>query len=169
MLKLGTLYTYFNNAEFMTHCVELSKKYKSNNRTDLEKLRHTTFGEAVEQLCSTELNLQQTAFSTSEYDAVKNNQKIEIKHTTKNSKWWSFKLDSYKFFVQNSQSLNYIFLCYVDAESICYLKYIAEAKTFKNYIKESNFKDYYYNVDRAILDQQCFEIFNISDLPENLK
>ena len=168
-MELGNLNKYFTNVDFIQHCEVLAKQYKANNRSFAEILKHTLYGEAVEKICSEVLKLEQTDFSISTYDATKNNLKIEIKHTVKNSKWWTFKLTSYEFFLKNSNNLDYIFLCYVDNNNICYLKYIAKANTFSNYIRESNFKDHYYNVDKAIQDNQCYEIIDITEVPENLK
>lgn len=168
MLYLGSLEEYFNDESFMTHCEILAKQYKANNRTFAEILKHTSFGEAVEKICSDKLNLEQTDFSISTHDAIKNNLKIEIKHTIKNSKWWTFKLSSYEFFIKNSNNLDFIILCYVDNND-CYLKYIANSKTFINYIKESHFKDYYYNVDKAIEDKECYEINDSEQIQNILK
>lgn len=168
-MELGNLNKYFTDVDFIQHCGVLAKQYKANNRSFAEILKHTLYGEAVEKICSEVLKLEQTDFSISTYDATKNNLKIEIKHTVKNSKWWTFKLSSYEFFLKNSNNLDYIFLCYVDNNNICYLKYIAKANTFSNYIRESNFKDHYYNVDKAIQDNQCYEIIDITEVPENLK
>ena len=169
MLKLGSLEEYFANEIFMSHCTILAKQYKANNRTFAEILKHTSFGEAVERICSDKLSLEQTDFSISTHDATINNLKIEIKHTIKDSKWWTFKLSSYNFFLQNANNLDFIFLCYVDSNNICYLKYIAKTKTFSKYIKESHYKDYYYNVDKAIKDKECYEIKDLEELKIILK
>ena len=168
MLQLGNLNKYFTDADFIRHCEVLARQYKANERSFAEILRHTTYGEAVEKICSDVLKLEQTDFSISAYDATKNNLKIEIKHTVKNSKWWSFKHVSYEYFLKNSANLDYIFLCYVDDSNNCYLKYIANAKTFRDYIRESNFKDYYYNVDKAVQYRQCYEINNMCEIPHDL-
>jgi hypothetical protein len=168
MLKLGSLEEYFTDEIFMSHCTILAKQYKANNRTFAEILKHTSFGEAVERICSDKLNLEQTDFSISTHDATINNLKIEIKHTIKDSKWWSFKLSSYAFFLQNANNLDFIFLCYVDSNNICYLKYIAKAKTFNKYVKESHYKDYYYT-DKAIEDKQCYEIKDLEQVQNTLK
>lgn len=163
MLYLGDLNKYLQDEIFINHCRTLAEQYKTNNRSFEEVLKHTAYGEAVEELASAGLSLQRTDFSTAKYDATKDGLKIEIKHTVKDSKWWNFKMSSYKYFLDCSKDLDYIILCYVQGTE-CYLKYIANAKTFKDYIKESNFKDHYYNVDKAIAEGQCYEVNNKNDI-----
>lgn len=168
MIELGSLEEYINNEQFIEHCKVLASNYKTNGRTNEQVLIQTLYGEAVEKICADKLNLTQTPFHVSTYDATKNNLKIEIKHTAKDSKWWSFKPESYMYFIQNSKDLDFIILCYVDKTnntgSTCYLKYIAHAKTFINYVKQSHYNEsYYYHVDNAISANQCYEINNIED------
>lgn len=76
---------------------------------------------------------------------------------------------SYDFFLKNSKNLDFIMLCYIDDNNDCYLKYIANSKTFISYVKESHYKDYYYNTNKAIEDKQCFEIENLEQINEILK
>ena len=139
-------------------CTERANKFKTRNRDINTIIQHTIIGEAVELLVCACSNLIQTQFDIMEYDATDNNGlKYEIKHTSKNDKWWNYSADNYSFFLENALDLDYIILCYHDNETgNVYLKFKADAPTFENYSAHSNYNDkLYYNVDIAHRKNAC--------------
>lgn len=139
-------------------CTERANNFKTRNRDINTIIQHTIIGEAVELLVCASCNLIQTPFNVMEYDASDNNSlKYEIKHTSKNDKWWNYTADNYSFFLQNALDLDYIILCYHDNETgNVYLKFKADAETFESYSAQSNYnKKHYYNVDIANRKNAC--------------
>ena len=139
-------------------CTERANKFKTRNRDINTIIHHTIIGEAVELLVCASCNLIQTPFNVMEYDATDNKGlKYEIKHTSKNDKWWNYSADNYSFFLQNALDLDYIILCYHDNETgNVYLKFKADAVTFEDYSAQSNYNDkLYYNVDIANRKNAC--------------
>ena len=139
-------------------CTQRANKFKTRNRDINTIIHHTIIGEAVELLVCASCNLIQTPFNVMEYDASDNNGlKYEIKHTSKNDKWWNYTADNYSFFLQNALDLDYIILCYHDNNTgNVYLKFKADASTFENYSAQSNYNTkHYYNVDIANRRNAC--------------
>lgn len=150
-IKLGNITNKLNDANFIKHCEELANLYKSNGRKYEDILEHTLCGEAIEDLVCEIFGLNKTKFETSEYDAEKDGLKYEIKHTISQSEWWVYNPDAYKFFIQNSDKLDYIILVYLDESTKdVYLKYVAKAKNFKDYTRKSSYNSkYIYDVRKA--------------------
>ena len=139
-------------------CTLRARNFKTRKRDINTIIQHTIIGEAVELLVCACSNLIQTPFDIMEYDATDNNGlKYEIKHTSKNDKWWNYSADNYSFFLENALDLDYIILCYHDIETgNVYLKFKADAETFENYSAQSNYnKKHYYNVDIANRKNAC--------------
>lgn len=144
--------------DLITICTERANKFKTRNRDINTIIQHTIIGEAVELLVCACSNLIQTPFDIMEYDATDNKGlKYEIKHTSKNDKWWNYSADNYSFFLENALDLDYIILCYHDNKTgNVYLKFKADAETFENYSAQSNYNDkLYYNVDIAHRKNMC--------------
>ena len=155
MLFLGNINHLKNNTDFYEECFEMAKQYKTNNRSFAEILEQTVSGEAVERIACQALKLEQSPFENAKYDAIGTNGGIyEIKHTIINAKWWNFK--NYEYFLENSHEIDYIILCFLDVNGDVYLKWKADAPSFKDYIASSKFTDgYYYNVDIAERQNKC--------------
>lgn len=146
------------NPDLIGICIERANKFKSRGRDIDTIINHTINGEAVELLVCACSNLIQTPFDVMEYDATDNKGfKYEIKHTSKNDKWWNYSADNYSFFLENALDLDYIILCYHDNKTgNVYLKFKADAPTFENYSAQSNYNDkLYYNVDIASRKNVC--------------
>ena len=156
MLKIGNI-NDVKTDEFIETCKEHAKVYKLRGRNFETILNQTIMGEACEILVANHFGYNLVDFSIPEYDLIDGNKKIEIKHTVKNLKWWTFKLENYEFFRKHHKNLDYIFLCYVDKNTDdVYLKFKANAKNFFNYVYNSKFNDnVYYNNEIAARNGDC--------------
>jgi hypothetical protein len=143
--------------EFIETCKKHAKIYKTYGRTPEQILEQTINGEAVEFLVIKKLGFKAVPFEISEYDAIDKNEKIEIKHTIKNEKWWTYNPKSYSHFLKNSQKIDKIILCYLNKENgDVFLKFEANAKLFIEYSKQSNFNsNFYFNTEIAQRNGDC--------------
>ena len=150
-IKIGNLNKLINDNNFIKKCLELAKKYKRNDRSFEEVVEHTLYGEAIEVMVCEKFGLTKTNFETSEYDAICDGKKYEIKHTISESEWWVFNPKAYQFFFENAKDLDYIILVYLNKNTNdIYLKYIANAKTFEKYVRKSSYNSkYIYDVRKA--------------------
>ncbi len=74
------------------------------------------------------------------YDLFKDDCKLEIKCTTKNSKYWNI-TNSYNFFLQNAHQIDYIILTHLDLHN----KTVTPLKAIKAEFFESAMTPSYYN------------------------
>lgn len=144
--------------DFIQECKLHAEKYKDNQRTKQQKIKQTIQGEGVEKLVCQYFHYKEVHFSIPEYDAVDEyNKKYEIKHTIYNIRFWSFKPQQYKFFIQNANKLDYIILCYLDEETLdVYIKFKANAKSFYYYSDKSQYNNkYFYKHNIAQQNNEC--------------
>lgn len=155
-IYIGNISNTITNTDFINYCKELAVKYKLNGRTFKDVLEHTIYGEAIENAVCEKFGLTKIPFEISEYDAEKDGKKYEIKHTISESDWWVFNPDGYQFFFQNAKNLDYIILIYLNkGTNDIYLKYVANAKTFKDYCRKSSYNEkYIYDVRSAELNNE---------------
>jgi hypothetical protein len=144
--------------EFIETCKKHAKIYKTYGRTPEQILEQTINGEAVEFLVIKKLSFKAVPFEISEYDAIgKSGEKIEIKHTIKNEKWWTYNPESYSHFLRNTHKIDKIILCYLNKESgDVFLKFETNANVFEKYSKQSNFNSsFYFNTLIAEKNGDC--------------
>ena len=155
-IHIGNLSNKIKDTKFIDYCKELAVKYKLNGRTFKDVLEHTIYGEAIEDTVCKKFGLTKIPFEISEYDAEKDGKKYEIKHTISESDWWVFNPDGYQFFFQNAKNLDYIILIYLNKQTNdIYLKYVANAKTFKDYCRKSSYNEkYIYDVRSAEINNE---------------
>lgn len=151
LIKIGNVSEKIKNPNFIEYCKKLCTNFKSNNRTEEEIFHHTLYGEAIEDLVCEKFGLAKVGFDIPEYDAIKDNKKYEIKHTISESDWWVYNPLNYEFFIKNSNDLDYIILIYLNKQNgDIFLKYVANAKTFKKYSRKSSYNDkFIYDVRTA--------------------
>lgn len=157
MKLIGNVKSIIND-EFVEKCTEYAKVFNPNGRTFEMVLDHTIGGEAVERLVCAHMGLTQTGFETMEYDAVdKSGLRYEIKHSVKDTKWWTFNPKAYKFFLENAHEIDHIIWCYYDKKTgNVYLKAQANAPSFRRYASPSKFNDsWYYNTMQAKSNGEC--------------
>ena len=155
-MKIGNINDIIT-PEFLELCKFHASHYNLNGRTPEKVLDMTICGEGVELVLCNYFGWELANFETMEYDAITpEGKKIEIKHTTKNDKWWNFRKERYDFFIQNARKLDKIVLCYLSTNKDVHLKFIADATSFTSYINMSNCNSgYYYNVMNAQRDGNC--------------
>lgn len=159
MIHIGNVNAVIND-EFIEMCTKHAMKFTARSRNMDTIIEHTITGEAVEVLVCEYLDLQQVDFEIMEYDAIdRNGVRYEIKHTTKNDKWWNYNPEYYSYFLKNAYKIDYIVLCYYDKISgDVFLKFKADAPTFSEYSSKSKFNNMsYYNVEVAGRQNLCIK------------
>ena len=139
-----------NISEFISY--DLFKKvenqanifYNQNprNRNFNRIFMDTLYGEVSELAVARYFNGTQVPFEISYYDVeTPSGEKIEVKHTRYNSKYWNFYSGHYDHFLNNANKLDKIVLVQILDNGDLNLRYIANAKTFHHYIRQSKFED----------------------------
>jgi len=114
----------------------------SRNRDFNTIFTDTLNGEVSELAVARYFNGTQVPFEISYYDVeTQSGEKIEVKHTRYNSKYWNFYSGHYDHFLKNADKLDKIVLVQILKNGDLDLKYIANAKTFHRYIRKSKFED----------------------------
>jgi len=119
----------------------------------------TLYGEISELAFANFIGGNQVPFNISYYDVEKDGIKYEVKHTRFHSSYWIFKYNNYKHFFENANKIDKIVLIEVLFNGDLDLRFIANAKTFKNYIRPSKFNNMYFLADYAALKNNDLEIF----------
>lgn len=147
-------------------CKEYAKRIfhgnRHGNRSFEQILKDTIDGEASELLIANYYGIKQVPFEISEYDLVTNEGKrIEVKLTKTNRDWWVFCIKRYYWFLKHAHMIDYIFYCYMDKNGDVYVKFCADAKTFKDFIQESMYPKpgatHFYNYKNASKVNKCVE------------
>lgn len=158
MLKVGNISEILNDEVFIEQCKQRANIYKARGRSIEEIIKHTAQGEAIEVLMCDKFGWTHTPFNVKDHDAVTpDGEKVEIKHTVFDNKFWTFVPDKYEFFLDNAHKLDMIALCYLNADTNdVFLKFIANAKTFEEYSMKSRYNDsWFYKTDVAVHNKQC--------------
>jgi len=154
MIYLGNVKDYVTS-ELKQEAESLFLKTNSHIRNKETHFQNCINGLCAEVALNKFFKLQKNVSEDLYYDSYdENNKKYEIKTTYKNENWWTLKRSplstNYDYFIQNSEKIDYIVLIFIDEKNEMYLKYRANAKTFKNYVQKSKFNDgLYYNNERA--------------------
>jgi len=102
----------------------------------------TLYGEISELAVAKYFNGIQIPFDISYYDVETSiGEKIEVKHTRIITKYWQFFKGHYDYFLNNAGKIDKIVLVQILNNGDLNLKYIANAKTFHHYIRQSKFND----------------------------
>ena len=115
----------------------------------------TLYGEIAELAVACYFKGYQVPFEISYYDVDSPYGKIEVKHTRINSNYWEFFAGYYDHFLYNAHRIDKIVLVKIEENGDLNLKYVANAKTFHHYIRQSKFDEnvFYIAESTAIRDR----------------
>ena len=157
MQKVANINDY-NTQEARDLAFHKASYYKKNGRTYDEIYKHCLQGDLVEYAICGSLGLEKASDEISEYDATWNGKKVEIKSHTKDETWWNIKPYRYDHFLKNCKDLDLIINAFLDTETgDVYIKAIADAPSFPDYLVNSKFENGYpyYNMKAASKCGDC--------------
>jgi len=128
-------YDLFKRSE--KYAEKFQKGKRVNGRSFDRIFKDTLYGEISELAVARFFNGKQVPFSIAYYDVeTERGEKIEVKHTRRITKYWEFYKNQYDFFFQNAHKIDKIVLVQIFPNGDLNLKYIANAKTFEEYVRE---------------------------------
>lgn len=146
---LGNQTEIRKDTRFNNYCLEMAQRFNPNGRDFNKVLNNTINGTIAELLVNRALGLK-SVNDAIDYDSVDvSNRRYEIKSTTVNSKWWNFSMPSYSHFLRCQHKIDFIVQAYLSPNDDVFLKYIADARQFGNYVQPGR-SGYYFNNFRAI-------------------
>jgi len=155
MKKIGNIKDY-KSPETRKMAEEKSTEYNSNGRTKEQHIKDIEEGELlVEAVVADHFQMEKYDKHTWA-DLIKDGKLFEVKMTRRNDKWWNFDEKKYNHFLENHEKVDGIINVFLDKNGDVYLKTIANAKTFPDFVRKSNNGiGSYYNKFEAERQDHC--------------